>query len=65
MTKASMSSLTITPAITKSKDNSYSKLRIDKCYKCDKPRHKSNECLKRRQVNMASYEEKDDVLIET
>ena len=62
-TKASTSISTITPAIAKRKDNSYFKLRIGKCYRCDEPRHKSNECPKRKQVNMVDYEEEDDVLI--
>ena len=26
-------------------------------------RHKSNECSKRKQVNVANYEEEDDVLV--
>ena len=36
-----------------------------KYYRRDEPGHRSNECWKRRPVNMADYEEKDDVLIET
>jgi len=38
---------------------------VGKCYKCSEPKHKSNECSKRRQVNMKDYEERDDMLIET
>jgi len=54
---------TITLAVAKSKNDPYSKLGIDKCYRCGELGHKFNECPKRRQVNMANYEEKDDVLI--
>ena len=50
--------------ITKSKDNPYTKFGVGKCYRCDEPGHKSNECPKRRQVNMTDYEEGDDVLVE-
>ena len=50
---------------TKGKKNSYAKPGVGKCYKCVKPRHKSNECLKRRPVNMVDYEDEDEVLIET
>ena len=31
---------------------------------CGKPGHKSNECLRRRQVNIADYEDVDKVKIE-
>ena len=41
------STLTTTPAVTKKKDNSYSKPVIGKCYRCGEPKHKSNECLKK------------------
>jgi len=61
--KASTSTPPPTPAVAKSKDNSYFKLEIGKFYKCGEPEHKFNECPKRRQVNMTDYEE-DDVLIE-
>jgi len=53
------------PAIAKSKDNSYTKPGVGKCYRRDEPEHKSNECQKRKTVNIADYEEEDDVLIET
>ena len=56
--KISTSTPTTTPAITKSKDNPYIKPGVEKCYKCNEPEHKSNECPKRRQVNIADYEEK-------
>jgi len=62
--KASTSTPT-TPAIAKSKDNSYTKPGVGKCYRRDEPEHKSNECQKRKTVNIADYEEEDDVLIET
>jgi len=64
-TKASILIPATTPAVAKSKDNPYSKPGIGKWYRCGESGHKSNECPKRRQVNMADYEEEDDVLIET
>ena len=62
--KASTLTPITNPAASKSKGNTYSKPRIVKCYMYDEPGHKSNECSKRRQVNMAGYEEEDDMLIE-
>jgi len=56
--------MTSTPT-TKGKENPDAKLEVGKCYRCGEPRHKSNECLKRRPVNMADYEDEDEVLIET
>jgi len=54
-----------TTTVAKDKENSYTKSEIYKCYRCGIPGHKSNECPKRRQVNMANYEEEDEVQIET
>ena len=62
--KASTSTPTTNPVIAKSKGNSYTKPGSSKCYGCGEPGHRSNECPKRRPVNVADYEE-DDVLIET
>ena len=50
--------LTATALTTKGKDNPYTKLGVGKYYRCGEPGHKSNECPKRRQVNMADYEDK-------
>jgi len=50
---------------TKGKKNSYAKPGVGKCYKCGEPGHRANECSKRRTVNMADYEDEDEVLIET
>ena len=55
---------TINLTVAKGKENSYINPQIGKCYMCGEPGHKSNECLKRRQVNMADYEGEDDVQIE-
>ena len=64
MAKAPVSTPTINPAVAKGKENPYTKPGISKCYKCGEPEHKSNEYPKRRQVNMADYEEEDEVQIE-
>jgi len=53
MAKAFMSTPTTNPALKKGKENPYTKPGISKCYKYGEPEHKSNERLKRRQVNMA------------
>ena len=63
--KAPMSTSIINPAVEKGKENPYTKLGINKCYKYNKSGHKSNECSKRKQVNMADYEDEDEVQIET
>ena len=51
--KAPMSTPTTNPAVAKGKENSYTKPGISKCYTCDDLGHNSNECPKRKQVNMA------------
>ena len=60
-----MSTPTTNPAIAKGKENPYIKPGIGKCYRCSQLVHKSDKCTNRRQVNMADYEEEDDVQIET
>jgi len=60
-----MSTPTTNPAVAKGKENLDTKPGIGKCYRCDKPGHKSNEYPKRRQVNMANYgDEGEEVVIE-
>jgi len=56
--------VTTTPT-TKGKKNSYAKSNVGKCYRCDEHRNKSNECPKRRQVNIADYDDENKVKIET
>ena len=56
---------TTNPVVPKSKGYSYTKSGIDKCYRCGEPGYKSNECSKRRQINMADYEDENEVQIET
>ena len=58
-------SISTNPAISKRKDKPYTKPGVDKYYRCDEPEHRSNECSKRRPVNILDYEEEEDVLIET
>jgi len=53
---------TATPTI-KGKENSYAKPGVGKCYRCGEPKHKSNKCP-RRQVNMADYEDEDEVNVD-
>jgi len=50
---------------TKDKEKAYAKPWVGKYYRCGKPRHRSNECPKRRSVNMAGYKDEDEVQIET
>jgi len=38
----------------KEQGESYAKPDVGKCYRCGEPEHKSNQCPKRRQVNMAN-----------
>jgi len=54
---------TIVAPTTKGKENPYAKARVGKCYRRGEARHKSNECLKQHQVNMADYEGEDKVEI--
>jgi len=60
--KTSVSAPATTTAAAKSKENAYTKPEIDKCYTYREPGHRSNECLKRNQVNIADY--RDGVVIE-
>ena len=53
-----------TASTTKGKENPYAKTRVDKCYRFGEPKHRSNECPKRRLVNIANYKDEDEVLIE-
>ena len=51
--------------VIKSKGNSYSKSGIDKCYRCGETGHRSNECPKMKQANIADYrDEGEGVMIE-
>jgi len=54
-----------TTLTTKGKENPYSKLGVSKCYRCGEPGHKSHECPRRRQVDIANYEDEDEVKIES
>ena len=56
--------MTTTPT-TNGNRNSYVKSGVGKCYMRGGPEHKSNECPRRRQINMADYEDEDKVKIET
>ena len=68
-THQSANTSTSTPSTTaiaaKSKENPYAKPGVGECYMCGRPGRKSNKCPKRRQVNMANYEDEDEVEIKT
>jgi len=52
--------VTTASPVAKGKENPYVKPGIGKCYRCGESGHKSNECPKRKQVNMADYEEEEE-----
>ena len=56
----------MTTTAAKSKENLYTKPGVGKSYRCEEPEHRSNECPKRKQVNMTNYEDdgKKEVEIE-
>ena len=56
---------TVAASTAKSKKNLYAKPDVGKCYRCGEPEHRSNECSKKKQVNIAAYEGEDKVEIET
>jgi len=53
--------MTTTTSTTKGKENPYTKIGVGKCYRCGEPEHKSKECPRRRQVNMADYEDEEKI----
>ena len=55
-----MALATTNPVAVKSKENPYTKPSIGKCYRRGEPRHRSNECPKRKQVNIADYGDEDE-----
>ena len=58
LTNAPVSAPTTTnPPATKSKENPYAKFGVGKCYRYGEPGHKSNECPKKKQVNMIDYKD--------
>ena len=61
--KAPVSALTT--AAAKGRENPYTNPGVGMCYRCGEPEHKSNVCPRRRQINMADYEDEDNVEIET
>ena len=65
MVKPYMLTPTTNLAVTKGKENSYTKLGIGKYYRCGEPGHESNKCPMWRQVNMEDYEDEgEEVAIE-
>ena len=52
--------LTTIIVAAKNKENPYAKPVIGKCYKCGVPEHRSNECFKRKQVNIADYRDEGE-----
>ena len=47
-------------ATAKSKENPYTKPGVGKCYMCGEYGHKSNECSKRKKVNMTDDEDDEE-----
>ena len=44
--------------------NPYAKPILGKCYRCNQPGHRSNECLNRRTINIVEREEEEEVCCE-
>jgi len=57
--------MTVATLTTKGKEKAYAKPGVGKYYRYGEPGHSSNECLKRRSVNMADYKNEDEVQIKT
>ena len=55
--------LITTITVTKSKENPYTKPENDKCYRCGEPGYRSNECPKRKQVNVVDYGDEDEGVV--
>jgi len=53
-----------TAATAKNKENSYIKSGVGKCYRCGEHGHRFNECPKRRQINLADYEDEGEEEVE-
>jgi len=53
--------VTTADLIAKDKENPHAKSDVDMCYRCG---HKSNECPKRKQVNMVDCEEEEEEELE-
>jgi len=50
---------TIAAPVVKGKENLYANLGASKYHRCGKPEYKSNECPKRKQVNIVDYEDEE------
>ena len=51
-------------SVAKGKENLYAKPDVGKCYRCGEPGYKSNKDSKRKQLNMADYEEEEEKELE-
>ena len=53
----------VEPRGMQKQNNPYSKPILDKCYHCNQPGHRSNECPSRRSVNIVHRDDEGEVCV--